>query len=282
MSPSITPEDPTLGILNPAAGLQHFELHRHAPAPDLARLVDWHWVVRWSLVAPFEQEILPHPCVNLAIEARGEARGASVHGIGTRREVVRLEGTGRVVATKFKPGGFFPFSPLPMRGLVDRVVPLAEVFGGAAERLERAVLDEPDDALAVRALEELLRARKEGPGGPGLDEAMALAARAQEDRNIHRAEDLARVAGVSVRTLHRAFERYIGVGPKWIIRRSRVQEAAERVASGAPVAWAALAAELGYHDQAHLIRDFKAQVGFTPAAYAVRCAAARARGVKGG
>jgi hypothetical protein len=39
------------------------------------------------------------------------------------------------------------------------------------------------------------------------------------------------------------------------------------------VAWAALALELGYHDQAHLIRDFKAQVGFTPAAYAERCAA---------
>ena len=77
-----------------------------------------------------------------------------------------------------------------------------------------------------------------------------------------------------VRTLHRSFERYIGVGPKWIIRRCRVQEAAERVASGAAVTWAALALELGYHDQAHLIRDFKAQIGFTPAAYAKRCAAA--------
>lgn len=273
MSQSITPEDPTRGILNPAAGLQRFELHRHAPAPDLARLVDWHWIVHWSLTTPFEQELLPHPCVNLAIEAPGSA----VHGIGTRREVVRLEGTGRVVATKFKPGGFFPFAPLPMRRLVDRVVPLAEIFGSAAGPLERAALDQPDDAVAIRAVEELLRARK-GPEDAGLDEAMALAVRAQQDRDIHRAEDLARIAGVSVRTLHRAFERYIGVGPKWIILRSRVQEAAERVATGAPVAWAALAQELGYHDQAHLIREFKAQVGFTPAVYAERCAAARSKG----
>jgi len=37
--------------------------------------------------------------------------------------------------------------------------------------------------------------------------------------------------------------------------------------------WAGLAVDLGYHDQAHLIRDFKAQVGFTPAVYAARCAA---------
>jgi AraC-like DNA-binding protein len=268
MSSGITTEDRTRGILNPAAGLKRFELRRHAPAPDLARLVDWHWIVCWSLIEPFEQEVLPHPCVNLSIEARGSA----VHGIGTRRDVARLEGTGRVVATKFKPGGFFPFARTPMRRLVDHVVPLVEAFGSAGGALDRAVRDQPDDSLAINAIEDLLRAHQLGEE-PALAEAMALAARAQDERDIHCAEDLAQIAGVSVRTLHRSFERYIGVGPKWIIRRSRVQEAAERVASGVPVAWAALALELGYHDQAHLIHDFKAQVGFTPAVYAKRCAA---------
>jgi AraC-like DNA-binding protein len=99
---------------------------------------------------------------------------------------------------------------------------------------------------------------------------------AQNDRSIAQVEDLARAAALSVRTVHRLFERYVGVGPKWIIRRSRVQEAAERVAANARVDWAELAQELGYHDQAHLIRDFKAQVGFTPAVYAARCGAASA------
>ncbi len=273
MNAGITTEDRTRGILNPAAGLKRFELRRHAPAADLAGLVDWHWIVAWSLDTPFEQEVLPHPCVNLSIEARGSA----IHGIGTRREVARLEGTGRVVATKFKPGGFFPFARIPMARFVDRVVPLAEAFGSAGETLDRAVLAQPDDALAVSAIEALLRAQKLACD-PALAEAMALAARAEADRDIHRAEDLAKIAAVSVRTLHRSFERYIGVGPKWIIRRSRVQEAAERVASGAPVAWAALALELGYHDQAHLIHDFKAQIGFTPAAYAKRCAASLSAG----
>jgi len=89
------------------------------------------------------------------------------------------------------------------------------------------------------------------------------------------AEDLASLAGLSVCSLHRLFARYVGVGPKWVVRRSRVQEAADRVAREEHVDWVRTALELGYHDQAHFIRDFRAQVGFTPAAYARRCALGR-------
>ena len=35
---------------------------------------------------------------------------------------------------------------------------------------------------------------------------------------------------------------------------------------------AAMAQELGYHDQAHFIRDFRDQVGTTPGRYAKACA----------
>jgi AraC-like DNA-binding protein len=48
--------------------------------------------------------------------------------------------------------------------------------------------------------------------------------------------------------------------------RYRVQEAIERAAPD--VDWAALAAELGYSDQAHLVRDFTATIGVSPTAYA--------------
>jgi transcriptional regulator GlxA family with amidase domain len=93
-------------------------------------------------------------------------------------------------------------------------------------------------------------------------------------------EELAERVGLSVRALQRAFHRHVGVSPKWVIRRARVQEAAERVALGQHVAWASLASELGYFDQAHLIRDFRAQLGETPAAYAATCA--RRAGERGG
>jgi AraC-like DNA-binding protein len=40
------------------------------------------------------------------------------------------------------------------------------------------------------------------------------------------------------------------------------------VAAGDRLDWAALALELGYFDQAHFARDFKAQLGKTPREYA--------------
>ena len=58
------------------------------------------------------------------------------------------------------------------------------------------------------------------------------------------------------------------MGPKWVIKRYRIHEAVARVQAGKPVAWAALAQDLGYFDQAHFISDFRKLVGKTPGDYA--------------
>lgn len=254
----------TRGILNPVEGLAHFQLERQPPPAELAFFVQGFWSVRWDLEGrpPFEQEILPYPCVNLSF---GAGR-FEVHGAGTRRFAAQLTGRGRVFGTKFSPAGFSAFAAVPMRSLVDRVLPVEEATGRA---LQAPASDEPSSVRAATL--EFLRqfAAKRDSNIALVDQ---LVAATQEDRSIARAEDLARVAGTSVRSLHRLFEQYVGVGPKWVVRRSRVQEAAERVARAERVDWARMAQDLGYHDQAHLIRDFRAQVGFTPAAYARRCA----------
>jgi AraC-like DNA-binding protein len=52
-----------------------------------------------------------------------------------------------------------------------------------------------------------------------------------------------------------------------VIRRYRLHEAAEQLKGPDPPPLAALAAALGYADQAHFARDFKAVVGRTPAVF---------------
>jgi AraC-like DNA-binding protein len=96
------------------------------------------------------------------------------------------------------------------------------------------------------------------------------------DRSLLRVEDAAALLGAPPRTLQRRFRRDVGVGPKWVIRRYRLHEAAEQLKGPSPPPLAALAAALGYADQEHFARDFKAVVGRTPAAFAgVESAAAR-------
>jgi hypothetical protein len=62
---------------------------------------------------------------------------------------------------------------------------------------------------------------------------------------------------MSPRSLQRLFRRYVGVSPKWVLRRYQLHEAAERIAEGRDGGAAATAPELGYFDQAHFVRDFK-------------------------
>jgi AraC-like DNA-binding protein len=81
-------------------------------------------------------------------------------------------------------------------------------------------------------------------------------------------DDVVNRMGLNKRSLQRLFSQYVGVSPKWVIKRDRLHEATEQLTSGSVVNWAKLAQDLGYFDQAHFIKDFKNIVGSTPAEYA--------------
>lgn len=262
----------THAILDPRAGEQRFTLARRAPRADLAPFVERFWIVRWDLRGkpPFAQETLPFPCVNLVF---GTHR-PGLFGIPDERFVAHLDGCGWVVGVKFRPGGFSPFWHDDVVTLTARELPVHEAFGASGAAIDRAVHDAGDDDARIARIEAFLRAR-----APAADAQVEQAARAvalaQADPSLARVDDLAAQVGLPVRTLERLFRAYVGVPPKWVLRRFRVQEAAARAAAGTALDWSSLAHELGYTDQSHLIRDFKAQVGRTPAEYAAHCAQTR-------
>jgi AraC-like DNA-binding protein len=262
------------GILYPDSARERFRLTRYAPAPDLAQFVERHWTVRWNLRGrePYVQQLLPHPCVNVVFEP-GRAR---VYGVGVARSDRVLSGSGRAFATKFRPGAFHPFLPMPMWRLTGGSLAIGEAFGAAGEELAAAVLAAGEDRAQIALMEAFLRER-----APERDEHLETIARSAalmlDEPGLTRVEDLTERLGVSTRTLQRLFRRYVGVSPKWMLQRYRLHEAAERLADGRASDWARLALELGYFDQAHFIKDFKALVGASPAEYAAACAAATAR-----
>jgi AraC-like DNA-binding protein len=251
------------GILLPT-DTQKFTLDRVAPADDLAGVVLRYWIVRWDLRGqpPFEQETLPFPGTNVVI---GTHR-PGVHGPATARFVAHLEGEGWVLGTKFRPAGFQPFVGGDAADLVDSDRPVAEVFGADGAALEAAVHAAPL-AERIGLVEAFWRARLPAPLDADVHAANRAVELAQTDPAITSVAQLAERAGLGVRTLERLFRRRVGLTPKYVIRLARLHEAAERAAR-APIDWSRLAADLGYFDQAHFIRDFKAQIGRTPGEYA--------------
>lgn len=260
---------PVRGVLRPAAAGEHFELRRLPPAPELAPFVEFYWNPRWDLRGrpDHEQKVLSHPNVHLVLE-RPEPL---VYGVqrGVFRRV--LHGRGQVFGIKFRPGAFRPFAGGPVGDLADRTVPAADVFGPAVTALGEQVLALDDLAEMAALADAFLRpVAPRAAADPRVAEVAALVERITADPRLFRVDELAGELGMPVRRLQRLFAEYVGASPKFVLRRARLHEAAARAESGAGIDWAALAADLGYADQAHLTRDFTASVGAPPARYAAR------------
>ncbi len=249
------------GILAPEAARRHYRLTRYAPAADLAHLVERHWIVEWDLREPFTQELVTHPVVNLVFETRV----ALVHGVITGRGAKTISGRGKGVGVKFRPGGFHPFLPVPAHTLTDTALALEDAFGSDPHA---DVLAAGEDRAQIAVVERWLRSLAPGDD-PAVAEIAAIFRRILADPSLTRVDDLAAATGRPPRALQRLFREYVGVSPKWVLQRLRLQEAAERMAGGAGD-WASLALDLGYFDQAHFINDFRRVVGRSPAEYAAQ------------
>lgn len=79
------------------------------------------------------------------------------------------------------------------------------------------------------------------------------------------ADDLSVAAGVSRFTVYRAFQATVGMSPSDYQRQLRLRRARALLATGKPAG--DVAAEVGFADQAHLVRWFSRHYGVTPGAY---------------
>jgi AraC-like DNA-binding protein len=229
-------------------------------------------MLSWDLDEPHRQRVLTHPTVHLTFTTFENGPGrARIAGVVRGEFVEEIRGLGRVVGVRFRPGGFRPFLGAPVSTITDRFPGVDEVFGSEALAVAEEIFAVPEATDAVTLLEEFLVARAPEPD-PVVDEVAAMVALIAADPAIVRVEELTRLLDVPLRRLQRLFQEYVGVGPKWVIRRYRMHEAAERAteaaAQGTPIDWAGLATDLGYADQAHFTRDFTATVGRSPARYA--------------
>jgi AraC-like DNA-binding protein len=264
---------PKVTLLNAAELAERCQRSHLQPSADFAPYVSVAWTLRWNLegLTPFVQQVLPDPCVQIVVAAEG----AYLQGVVTRAFSATLAGTGFVLGLKFWPGGFFPFARRSVADFTDRRVPLADVLPAADREPLARFAAAAEGRLLLDRLESLLRDAGPAPD-PRVQQVRAVVDRMATDGTILSVEQAAAKASLSPRALQRLCRSYVGVGPKWLIRRFRLQEAAARVEAGETEDWAALSLRLGYFDQAHFVNEFTALVGQSPAAYARRIRSRRA------
>ncbi|WP_405081341.1 DUF6597 domain-containing transcriptional factor [Paenibacillus chitinolyticus] len=264
MKPEENPVVVNKGILNYEKGRQKFTISRRLPAPELAFFIRHYWLIHWDLrgLPSHTQEVLQPPCFNLVFEKDN----TRIYGTNKGKTSQLLEGIGEVFGVLFRPGGFYPFYRRPASELVNRSLPFREVFGRSCLPLEETLFSEPDEDEKVRFADDFFIRER-----PTADEQIEIVNSVIDyiaaHREINRVEDVGARFGISARTMQRMFSQYVGVSPKWVIKRYRLQDAAVSADEGESPDWSKLAVDLGYYDQAHLIKDFKTVIGKSPEEY---------------
>lgn len=250
------------GVLFPA-GLPSF--HR-LPSPEgVAGLVRWFWIPEWDIEPGrvSRQELIAYPACNLVVEPSG----VTLSGPTTRLSTRELAGRGWAVGALLRPAAVPQLAGDPAALRDDqRVLEQPGLHAAVGAAITTDAPGERRRDLAVEAFTAWLHVHVMEPDDEGLL-ANAMAELIDGDRSVVRVADAASRLGVSVRTLQRLCRRYVGLPPAALIRRRRLQEAAERLRTDPTVDIAAVAVEFGYVDHAHLAGDFRSVLGFTPSGY---------------
>ena len=251
------------------------------PNAILSGFVDNFWLFEGFGAEKPAQRILPTGTIELVINLRedelrfyGEAEpmqdsrfsGTIVSGASGKSYIGDSRDGAFLVGVHFKPGGAFPFLGYPADELANTHVDLENLWGRSAVRLRERLCEASTAAERFHLLQEALIGHFFRP----MERHYAvLTAFDIFGRRIDATvRDIARNIGISERRFIEVFKEEVGLTPKLFSRLQRFQRARALIhmQEGTPK-WADIAAECGYFDQSHMIREFLEFSGTSPAGY---------------
>ena len=248
-------------------------MYRYAAPAGFAGLVRRFWIPVWSVPPGAEapQKVLQYP-VSLLVVSGEYAR---FYGVVSGLSTTTLTGEGWAVGVMCEPAAGLLIAGGSMAQYTDRFVDVADVLGEPGKRLVQrvrtAMAADPASAdahqAAMAAFGDVLR-----PFLPIDDEGElvnGLVAFVESRSDVTKVSQVCAEFDLSERALQRLVHRRLGLTPKWLIQRRRLQEAAERLRTSTTTL-GDVAAVLGYADQPHFIRDFATVTSMTPGQFAAR------------
>ncbi|HEY0693093.1 MAG TPA: helix-turn-helix domain-containing protein [Kribbella sp.] len=214
----------------------------------------------------------PDPATVLVWRTTADGRG-DVLVMGPRTHASYHDGKDIPVCVRFRirPGSAPAALGVSTDEVVDRVVPLSELWGRSGDQLADDLAEiGPDPAHIVACLQTVLLARVEDEQPHRRAQANLVRAAAVElsPSTAHppaRVGEAARRVGVSERQLRNLFTATIGVPPKQFARLSRIRTVLDGASRRS---WARLASDAGYYDQSHMTAEFREVMHVTPSVFA--------------
>jgi AraC-like DNA-binding protein len=236
------------------------------------------WTLRGASDAASFDLVLPDGCAEIVIHRTGRFRewrseddvrtqaNAIVAGVMDRAVALSAAPSFETVGIRFTPYGLACLCAYPLSTIGHEIAPADAVVSPAAARLlsTAAQADSIADALCILqcGLANLVH-RADRPPHTVVNAVRHI----RHTGGAASVDHLARAAGITARSLERQFERWVGLSPKRYARVVRFHRAAGALIATPDVPVAALAADHGYCDQAHLTRDFTAFTGWAPRAF---------------
>lgn len=250
------------------------------PTPALSHLIESVWDCDLPAQPHGLERIMPVAKAGLIINlAEDETRtydpdtlrcrrhsAFTLDGPGDRCGVIDTTEQAAVMGVIFHPGAAAAFFRERFDRLLNGCIDMEDFFGGEAGRLRERLLEAGGAMSRLHTLQAWLQARAQraAPRTGALTHALALLDRAPQ---VQRIDALARDCGVSPRRLSTLFNEHVGLAPKRYARLQRFHRVIGLAHRRQRIEWADVAADCGFHDQPHLVREFRAFSGLTPTAY---------------
>lgn len=182
---------------------------------------------------------------------------------------IESDGGAEAIQVDFTPLGAYRFYGGAVGDLTARMVDTEGVFGGEGRRLREEVGNSASWRQRFAIMEDFILRRAVHAPSPEVAAALGVLERTAGTARIH---DIAADIGWSRKHLTRRFAGEVGLSPKTLALMLRFHRACALARAAPRHGWASVAAEAGYADQAHLVRDFRVFAGETPVAWASRMA----------
>jgi AraC-like DNA-binding protein len=164
------------------------------------------------------------------------------------------------------PLGAFRLLGRPMDQLGGHTVDLVEVLGPGGRRLAEQLRDTSSWRRRFALMDRFLLGRLDRGPRPSPEVGRAWE-RLVATGGAVPIRQLAREVGWSHKRLLTRFHQQVGLAPKTAARLVRFNGVWRRLDEDGPLDWGLVAAEAGYADQAHLVREFRQFTGTTPTGF---------------